>query len=73
MEFVSHPLLPNMFYARGGKFSFIVSLNDDGWHSSWQDQVKGGSASNTLEGPFTTRELAEENCARILKQLRRKN
>ena len=72
MTFEPHPLLPNAYVAFAGKYSFVI-MNDDGWRTSWQDQEKGGSASNTIEGPFENRHQAESNCRRIFKSLARKN
>lgn len=73
MRFEPHRFLPQAYAALAGKFSFIVMRQDDGWHTSWQDQEKGGSASNTVEGPFTSRDQAETRCRAILKSLRQKN
>lgn len=73
MRFEPHPLLPDAYAASVGKFSFMAMRHEDGWHTSWQDQKNGGSASNTIEGPFKSRDQAEANCRRILKSLRQKN
>jgi hypothetical protein len=79
MRFEPHPLMSLMGYAAyaafAGKYSFLI-LSDDGgktWRCSWQDQVKGGSASNTMEGPFKSRDQAEARCRAIYKSLQRKN
>lgn len=73
MDFKPHPFLPNAYGANAGKFSFLVMKDEEGWRTSWQDQVNGGSASNTIEGPFPNRHQAEANCRRIFKSLTRKH
>lgn len=72
-EPVMPDVLPNTYGARAGKFSFIVMRQDDGWYTSWQDQINGGSASNTREGPFALRSQAETRCRKIFQELQRKN
>jgi hypothetical protein len=73
MDFMPHPLLPNTHFAVVSPYSFIVMLDvgSGKWHTSWQDLVKGGSASSTLEGPFNSRPQAEANCRHIYKTLKR--
>lgn len=74
MTFEPHPEMPGAYFAFAGKFSFLVIRDDAGaWRTSWQDQEKGGSASNTIEGPFANRFQAEANCRRIANELKRKN
>ncbi len=70
---VSFPV--DAFAARTAKYSFLITYEPElgGWFTSWQDQVNGGSASSTKEGPFKDRFAAEANCRRTLKQLERKN
>jgi hypothetical protein len=76
MRFSEHPM-PQLFggpayFARAGKFSFLVVKHKDGWYTSWQDQEKGGSASSTLEGPFISMDQAEAHCRHLFKALQRK-
>lgn len=59
-------------FALVDKYSFIVIQEENGWFSSWQDRYKGGSASNTREGPFKSIDEAKANCDRILMGLQRK-
>jgi hypothetical protein len=75
VKFQPHPTLPNGYVAFVGKYSFLALKHEGsaGWHTSWQDQELGGSASNTIEGPFKSRFAAEANCRRIWKQLQQKN
>jgi len=56
-------------------YSFMVTKHDDDgkWYTSWQDQINGGSASSTREGPFPHRQAAEANCRRLLRELLRPN
>jgi hypothetical protein len=74
-----HPLslsileLRYAYCALAGKFSFMIVKQDDGkWYTSWQDRKNGGSASNTIEGPFLGRDKAEANCRHIFKSLQQK-
>lgn len=71
MRFEPHPILPDAWCARAGKFSFIVMPGPDGWELSYMDQVKGGSASSTREGPFGERSQAESRCRHLYKQLKK--
>lgn len=79
MIFHKHPFSDKLkefqeaLYSRVSKYSFLILKEPEGYSTSWQDQEKGGSASNTIEGPFKTLTEAKENCRRIFKQLLRKN
>lgn len=75
LDWQEHPMFPGSYFAVVDKYSFMCLRDQSGgdfFETSWQDRYKGGSASNTREGPFKKLEDAQANCERILRELERK-
>lgn len=71
MRFKPHPFLPNSTFARWNQYSFAaITLGEGQWEASYQNQLTGGSASNTREGPFESLAYAEEACEQMRLRLK---